>query len=72
MELYAEAFGSVDALDKLEAFASCHGPDFYQRPRNTGQNTLTKTAWRIPDELPFTEGGLVPVRAGEEMSWQMV
>ena len=72
MELYAEAFESVDALDKLEAFASFHGPDFYQLPRNTGQITLTKTAWRIPDELPFTEGGLVPLRAGEEMSWQMV
>ena len=72
MELYAEAFESVDALDKLEAFASFHGPDFYQLPRNTEQVTLIKTTWRIPDELPFTESGLVPLRAGEEMTWQMV
>ena len=71
MELYAEAFESVDALDKLEAFASFHGPDFYQLPRNTQQITLTKTTWRIPDEVPFTESGLVPLRAGEEMTWQM-
>jgi dihydroorotase len=72
MELYAEAFESVDALDQLEAFASFYGPDFYQLPRNTAQITLTKTTWRIPDELPFPEAGLVPLRSGEEMTWQMV
>lgn len=71
MELYAEAFESVDALDKLEAFASFYGPDFYQLPRNTAQITLTKTAWRIPAELPFLESSLVPLRAGEEIAWQM-
>jgi dihydroorotase len=72
MELYAEAFESVDALDKLEAFASFYGADFYQLPRNTEQITLTKKTWRIPDELPFTDAGLVPLRAGEELTWQMV
>jgi dihydroorotase len=72
MELYAEAFESVDALDKLEAFASFYGPDFYQLPRNTEQITLTKTTWRVPDELPFPESGLVPLRAGEEITWQLV
>ena len=71
MELYAEAFESVDALDKLEAFASFHGPDFYQLPRNTQQITLVKTTWRIPDQVPLTESELVPLRAGEEMTWQM-
>lgn len=71
LELYAEAFESVDAIDKLEAFASFHGPDFYQLPRNTGQITLTKTTWRIPDEVPFTDTGLVPLRAGENITWQM-
>ncbi|MBE9112776.1 dihydroorotase [Nodosilinea sp. LEGE 07298] len=71
LELYAEAFESVGALDKLEAFASFYGPDFYQLPRNTTQVTLTKTTWRVPDELPFVESGLVPLRAGEELTWQM-
>lgn len=71
LELYAEAFESVDALDKLEAFASFYGPDFYQLPRNTAQITLTKTTWHIPDELPFGETGLVPLRAGETLTWQM-
>jgi dihydroorotase len=71
LELYAEAFESVDAIEQLEGFASFHGPDFYQLPRNTEQITLTKTPWRIPDELPFPESGLVPLRAGEEITWQL-
>jgi dihydroorotase len=71
LELYAEVFESADALDKLEAFASFYGPDFYQLPRNTEQITLTKTTWRVPDEVPFTESGLVPLGAGQEMTWQM-
>ena len=71
MELYAEAFESVDALDKLEAFASFYGPDFYQLPRNTEQITLIKNTWRIPDEVPFPDAGLVPLRAGEEITWKM-
>ncbi|HZG38912.1 MAG TPA: dihydroorotase, partial [Nodosilinea sp.] len=72
MELYAEAFESVDALDKLEAFASFYGPDFYQLPRNRDRITLSKTTWRIPDELPFVDDGLVPLRAGEAIAWQMI
>jgi dihydroorotase len=72
MELYAEAFESVGALDKLEPFASFYGPDFYGLPRNTEQITLTKTRWIVPEELPFMEVGLVPLWAGQEMSWQMV
>ncbi|MEM7770498.1 MAG: dihydroorotase, partial [Cyanobacteria bacterium P01_A01_bin.37] len=71
MELYAEAFESMNALDKLEAFASFYGPDFYQLPRNTKQMTLTKTTWRIPDEVPFVESRLVPLWAGQELAWQM-
>jgi dihydroorotase len=71
MELYAEAFESVDALDKLEAFASFYGADFYQLPRNREQITLTKTTWFVPDEIPFMESALVPLRAGQEMTWQM-
>ena len=71
MELYAEAFESADALDRLEAFASFYGPDFYQLPRNNEQITLTKKTWRIPHEVPFIESGLVPLWAGNEMTWQM-
>ncbi|MEL6442228.1 MAG: dihydroorotase [Cyanobacteria bacterium J06621_8] len=72
MELYASAFERANSLDKLEAFASFYGPDFYQLPRNTEQITLTKTTWRIPDEVPFPESALVPLWAGQEMKWKMV
>jgi dihydroorotase len=72
MELYAEAFESVGALGKLEGFASFHGPDFYKLPRNTDKITLNKESWTIPDEIPFTESGLVPLRAGESLTWKMV
>ncbi len=71
LELYAEAFAAVDALDKLEAFASFHGPDFYRLPRNAGTVTLKKESWTVPDEVPFTESGLVPLRAGETLAWRM-
>ncbi|BDM79391.1 dihydroorotase [Acaryochloris marina] len=72
MELYAEAFESANALDKLEAFASFYGPDFYQLPRNTEKITLVKQTWRIPDEVPFPGTGLVPLRAGEEITWKVM
>ena len=72
IELYAEVFEKADALDKLEAFASFHWPDFYRLPRNTEQITLTKQSWQIPDEVAFVESGLVPLGAGSELAWQIV
>jgi dihydroorotase len=71
LELYAEVFEAAGALNNLEAFASFNGPDFYRLPRNTDRVTLTKTPWRIPDELPFGASGLVPLGAGAELTWKM-
>ncbi len=70
MELYAHAFEQAGALDKLEAFASFHGPDFYGRPRNTGRIVLKRESWVIPDEVPFLESPLVPLAAGESLGWR--
>jgi dihydroorotase len=72
MELYAEAFEAVGALDKLEAFASFHGPDFYGLPRNTGTVTLKKEGWTLPEALPFGEASLKPLRGGETLAWKLV
>ncbi len=72
MSLYAEAFESASALDKLEGFASFFGADFYQLPRNASSITLKKESWTVPDEVPFIEAGLVPLRAGETLAWQLV
>jgi len=71
LELYAEAFENARALDKLEAFASFYGADFYRLPRNSAKITLEKTSWTVPQELPLGDGVLVPLRAGEEMRWQL-
>jgi dihydroorotase len=70
IELYAEAFDSVNALDKLEAFSSFHGADFYGLPRNTGRITLGKERWTVPEEVAFADSALVPLRAGEAMHWR--
>ena len=71
LELYAEAFESVDALDKLEGFASFYGADFYRLPRNEANVTLRKESWTVPEEVPFPGSALVPLRAGEPMHWRM-
>jgi dihydroorotase len=71
IELYAEAFESVGALGRLEAFAAGHGADFYRLPRNEGRLTLVKEAWEVPRSYPFGAGELVPLRAGEHIGWRL-
>lgn len=72
LELYAEVFEQAGALDRLEAFASFHGPDFYRLPRNTERVTLAKTSWTVPAELTCGDDRLVPLRAGEPISWRLL
>ena len=71
LELYAEAFEAIQALDKFEAFASFNGPDFYGLPRNTGKVTLQRQPWTLPEVMPFGEAQIKPLRAGETLSWRM-
>ncbi|AKM31223.1 dihydroorotase [Pandoraea faecigallinarum] len=71
VELYAEAFDKAGALDKLEAFASFHGPDFYELPRNAGKVTLVREDWELPAELPMGDATVVPLRAGEVIGWKL-
>ncbi|MBP7579730.1 dihydroorotase [Vogesella sp. XCS3] len=72
IELYAEAFDAAGALDKLEAFASFNGPDFYQLPRNTDTLSLVREAWQVPAALSYGNDELVPLRAGEYVQWRCV
>jgi dihydroorotase len=72
MELYAEVFEAVNALDKLEGFASLFGPDFYRLPRNTEQVTLQKREWVIPNELTLGDTVLVPLDAGRSLAWKFI
>ncbi len=72
IEMYAEAFDNADALDKLEAFASFHGPAFYGLPRNSGTIALRRESWTPPDSFAFGEAELKPLRAGEALPWRLV
>ena len=71
LELYAQAFDSVNALDKLEGFASLHGPDFYGLPRNTERVVLKRQAWTLPETLPLGEASIKPLCGGETLAWQL-
>jgi dihydroorotase len=72
LELYAEAFESANALDKLEGFASFFGADFYGLPRNSGTVALRREEHTLPTTLPFGDDELAPLRAGEILRWRMV
>ena len=72
LEFYAEVFDELDALDKLEAFASHFGPDFYGLPRNTDTITLSKDAWDVPAQRSLGDTTLTPLRSGESVHWRVL
>ncbi|WP_395338035.1 dihydroorotase [Ningiella sp. W23] len=80
IELYAKVFDDLNALDKLEGFASHYGPDFYGLPRNTGSITLNKETWTVPELITLKssqstilpgEDKIVPFFAGESLKWKL-
>lgn len=71
LELYAQVFETAGALDRLQAFASHHGADFYRLPRNTGSITLVRESWLVPPAYRFGEGSVIPLAAGERVAWQV-
>lgn len=71
IELYAEVFEELGALDKLEAFASHFGPDFYGLPRNQDKITLIKEDWVLSEYYPLGDQRVVPVKAGETLRWRV-
>lgn len=72
LELYAEVFESINALDKLEGFASFNGADFYGLPRNTDTITLRRKSWQVPDTYSFGEQQVTPLRSSEAMQWTVL
>ena len=71
IEIYATIFEQQGVLDKLEAFASFNGPDYYGLPRNSKTITLKKQDWQVPDEYPMGSETLVPFLAGQTLSWKL-
>jgi dihydroorotase len=72
IELYCEAFAAAGRLERLEDFASRHGPAFYKLPVNQGTITLLDTPAPIPAEIPFGRDALVPFRAGGKVGWSIM
>ena len=71
LPLYAEAFEQAGRLDRLEAFAAFHGPDFYGLPRNAERITLIREDWTVPERYPVGSDELIPFRAGETLRWRV-
>ena len=72
LELYTQVFDELNALDKLEGFASFHGADFYGLPRNKGTVTLVKQSWTVPDSVVLANGEpIVPFFAGQTVEWKI-
>lgn len=72
LELYAEAFDSIDALDKLDDFASRFGAEFYGLPRNAGEVRLKRQSWTPPNEFAFGDETIVPLTVGRNLDWRML
>ncbi len=72
LEFYAEIFDQLNSLDKLEAFASFHGPDFYGLPRNQEQITLRKESWAVPSSYTVGNDQVIPLFADNHLSWSIV
>lgn len=71
LPLYAEFFEQMNALDKLENFASGFGADFYGYSRATSTVTLVREPWRVPESVATAVGPMVPYWAGEMLNWQL-
>ncbi|WP_067219920.1 dihydroorotase [Marinomonas gallaica] len=72
IELYTQVFDELDALDKLEGFASLHGADFYGLPRNADTITLVRDEWVVPDSIMLpSDEPIVPFYAGKTVGWRL-
>jgi dihydroorotase len=72
LPLYAEAFEDAGALERLEGFASLHGPAFYRLPQNSDSIMLLRESWRVPNALPFGDETIVPLGAHGDLRWRVV
>ncbi|MEN9393453.1 MAG: dihydroorotase [Pseudomonadota bacterium] len=70
LESYALVFEEEGALDRLEGFASIHGPNFYKLPLNEGTVTLRKMATPVPESLDCEGTPVSPFHAAEEIGWR--
>ena len=72
IELYAEVFEQAGRLDRLEAFASHFGADFYGLPRHDGAHHPDQGALgACRRSTTSAAAAVVPYRAGETIAWRL-
>ena len=72
MESYAMTFEQENALDKLEGFASLHGPKFYGLAVNEQRVTLKRQALSVSPSIDTPDGPVIPFHAGETLPWTYI
>ncbi|MBY0520379.1 MAG: dihydroorotase [Sphingomonas sp.] len=71
IESYAAVFDAEGAIDRLEGFASLHGPAFYGLPVNAETMTLERATIRVPGSFAAGDTDVIPFHAGEEIGWRI-
>jgi dihydroorotase len=71
LEIYAEVFEEEGALDRLEAFASLNGPQFYRLPPNETRVTMTREPLTVPERIGAGDSAVVPFRSGDTLRWRL-
>jgi len=69
---FAAVFDKLDALDKLEGFASFYGADFYGLERNKSSIKLVKEDWIVPEKITVGDEAIVPLYAGRKIAWRLM
>ena len=72
MELYAEAFASVNQLHRLEAFTSIYGAQFYGVSPNNKHVKLVQQPWTVPETYELGDSKVRPLKAGEVIDWKVL
>ena len=72
IELYAAVFDELNILEKLEAFASFYGADFYELERNQSSINLTKEDWTVPEKITVGDEEIIPLFAARKVSWKLI
>jgi dihydroorotase len=71
LESYAAVFEEEGALDRLEGFASLHGPAFYGLRPNTRQIRLVRQEVEVPAHCQIGPSHVVPFHAGTRLAWTL-
>ncbi len=71
IELYAEAFEQLGALEHFEAFCSLNGPRFYGLPINEDFIELQRVPTTQPEEIALGNESVIPFLAGETLNWSL-